>query len=94
MTMIAEQTKMPRKIKSWQELNETDRKFKEIFGVGFKRFLDMDMLKAGCGVMLNIVQFDNYLKNEYREYKEGMSMSEFVSLKFGKDANELLEELI
>ena len=52
------------------------------------------MLKAGCGVMLNIVQFDNYLKNEYREYKEGISMSEFVSLKFGKDANEFLEELI
>lgn len=40
----------------------------------------------------DIVAIDDALKNMYEDYKEGMSMREFITLKFGEDlANQITE---
>ena len=40
----------------------------------------------------DVVAIDDALKNMYEDYKEGMSMKEFIALKFGEDlANQIAE---
>lgn len=71
-----------------------DRRFKEIFGVRFLDYLDAQLARLGYGAHLDVARFDCYLQREYDDYVEGMSMDEFLEMKFGKDVKQFVEELI
>lgn len=79
---------------SWPAVMKADARFHSIFKVKFLRFLDTDLLKAGCGVHLDVVKFDNYLCRKYPDYTENMSMNEFLTDKFGADVKNFVEDLI
>ena len=77
-----------------QELIPLDRRFKSIFGVRFLEYLDKQLALLGFGAHLDVVRFDNYLQTKYDDYVDGMSMAEFLELKFGEDVKQFVEELI
>lgn len=77
-----------------QEVIPLDRRFKGIFGVRFLEYLDKQLALLGFGAHLDVVRFDNYLQTKYDDYVDGMSMAEFLELKFGGDVKQFVEELI
>lgn len=77
-----------------QEVIPLDRRFKGIFGVRFLEYLDNQLVMLGFGAHLDVVRFDNYLQTKYDDYVDGMSMEEFIEMKFGEDVKQFVEELI
>ena len=77
-----------------QEVIPLDRRFKGIFGVRFLEYLDQQLARLGYGAHLDVVRFDNYLQTKYDDYADGMSMDEFIEMKFGEDVKQFVEELI
>lgn len=77
-----------------QEVTPLDRRFKSIFGVRFLEFLDPLLAKLGYGAHLDVVRFDDWLQRKYDDYTDGMSMAEFIEMKFGGDVKQFVEELI
>lgn len=78
----------------FQEVMPLDRRFKGIFGASFLEYLDKQLLWLGFGAHLDVVRFDNYLQTKYDDYVDGMSMEEFIEMKFGEDVKQFVEELI
>ena len=77
-----------------QEVVALDKRFQDIFGVRFLKFLDPVLAKLGYGAHLDVVRFDDWLQRKYDDYTDGMSMDEFLELKFGEDVKQFVEELI
>lgn len=71
-----------------------DKRFKDIFGVRFLKYIDEQLARLGYGAHLDVVQFDKYLQSKYDDYINGVSMEEFLAIKFGEDVKQFVEELI
>ena len=71
-----------------------DKKFREIFGVQFLQVYDVELARLGYGAHLDVVEFDAYLKRTFDDYTDGMSMDEFVKIKFGDKAAKFIDKLI
>lgn len=76
------------------EVMDLDKHFNAIFGVSFLKYLDAELARLGYGAHLNVVQFDDYLQKKYDDYVDGISMNEFLEMKFGKDVSQFVEGLI
>lgn len=78
-----------------KQLVKTDEKFREFFGVSFKRFWDAKLSVISGKISIDIMRFDEYLTKKYEdEYTDDMSMQEFITQKFGNAASKFVFKLV
>ena len=70
-------------------------KFKNVFGIDLSNFKDTIPMMVTGNFSFDIVSFDKFCHQSfgYSEDKDG-SLSQFISKKFGKDANQLISFLL
>lgn len=71
------------------------RKFAKLFEVSIGDFYDPLLSLLFGRWMIDLIRFDQYLHSKFGNYEaEGLSMEEFVTMRFGNEASKLLEDLI
>lgn len=78
------------------EAPECGRLFRQYFGLELQDFLDMRMLIAFKGLILNIEKFGDWLDKEFPDDTkvDGTSYSAIVRKHFGENAEKLIRRMI
>ena len=79
---------------NYKQKEEFELLFKKYFNVDLDRFIDKRLLPFGI-YTCDIIKFDEYMYKYYgyNEPEHG-SLSDFLKLKFGNEADVLIEKLI
>lgn len=79
---------------SFNDKKEMIKRFKEITNINLFNYIDTVLLKMGV-FSIDIIAFDDFLHSEYGIYEnDGMSMKEFITNKFGKEASDIINKII
>lgn len=71
------------------------KRFKQITEINPWDYKDNIMIAATNSFQLDIIKMDEFLQTKYPdEYKEDMSMSDFLVTKFGEEANGIIDRMI
>lgn len=68
------------------------KNFSDLTGINLFKFIDDDFLPVYTTI--DIAKLDDYLHKRYPHYKQDMSMNEFIEQEFGKEAKNILLNLI
>lgn len=75
-------------------MDEFSERFKKNFnGMLVNHFIDSLLYSIGI-VSFDVVGFDNYLHTKYSDYKKNESQKHFIEKEFGKDAANLIQEIL
>lgn len=78
-----------------EERTTVKHKFAKLFEVSIGDFYDPWLSLCLGHWVIDLLKFDEYLHSKYGNYEDkGLSMDEFITIRFGKEASELLEDLI
>jgi hypothetical protein len=76
------------------EYRKVSSQFKKLLGIAFGRFCDYLCSDMHKRVIINLYDLDDYLTSKHKdEYRDDMSMPEFIEFKYGLEAREFIESI-